>query len=438
MVRESSHPSSHSRNLAKPLPLGNEDGDLELFPRVLRSGSESHAMELLLELDKSLSGAPATVESSGQVVGAVRSKVHSFLHGEGYERPSKQPLARPVLPSISPGPVYQGPWTTEQNSPAATLMAPPPSIEFPVTSSRPPQNPPQASANFLPSSPRRPATNEGDPSLRRVAEGKSGPSQKRSNRKNGGNHGAGTGSQRRSRSTASVVNWGSLGITLLRAGQDTAGIAYDFPCAASEKHVCACQVECKAPGCGNAAKLCSTISGCKYVSLSSDQAWATLKRVPTAHELALLNIEGKDMGWDEVEAIKKKHEAEHRASKAGSTMRGNFVDVSQAVLSDAQQMPDSPLCGTHQSEPTQAAMDRILDSKLGIIALTMRTPATLQNSMSTWKQSGLLDIVNEKIALLNKPLPIGEPHTKEFTVPAPIMPTLTFPFRLSDRHSAWV
>ncbi|KAJ1397097.1 hypothetical protein B484DRAFT_407119 [Ochromonadaceae sp. CCMP2298] len=46
-----------------------------------------------------------------------------------------------------------------------------------------------------------------------------------------------------------------------------------------------------------------------------------------------------------------------------------------------------------------------LDRGIALVALSYRTPKTFLNSLRTWRSSGLLDLVSEKVALLNDPLP---------------------------------
>jgi hypothetical protein len=48
---------------------------------------------------------------------------------------------------------------------------------------------------------------------------------------------------------------------------------------------------------------------------------------------------------------------------------------------------------------------QFLESGISLVALSYRSPMSLVNSMRTWKQSGLLDFVQEKKILLNQPLP---------------------------------
>ena len=194
-----------------------------------------------------------------------------------------------------------------------------------------------------------------------------------------------------------------LGITVLRPNDKTAGRAYDFGCTASQKHSCACQLQCGS-SCDNALDLCSSLPGCKFVSISVGNDWATLKRGPTDKEMRLLNIEGRAMTWEDLEAMQPIIRADAASNPMASNMHA-FAAVAEDVLLSAISSSNSSLCGKRTSTP-KAEMDRILQNKLGIVALSYRTPSTLQNSMKSWKDSGLLSLVSERKAILNDPLPI--------------------------------
>ena len=94
---------------------------------------------------------------------------------------------------------------------------------------------------------------------------------------------------------------------------------------------------------------------------------------------AYASFEAKAFADPEVQALRR---------PASGTMKDGFSDVAPAILSQAPKIPGSPLCGTNRtaSAKDQKTMENILNSKLGIIALSFQTPATLQNSMASWKE----------------------------------------------------
>ena len=194
-----------------------------------------------------------------------------------------------------------------------------------------------------------------------------------------------------------------LGITILKPNEKTAGRAYDFGCSASQKHKCACQLKCEG-NCDNALDLCSSLPGCKFISLSVGNEWATLKRGPTDEEMRLLHIDGRDMSWEDLKRSQQSIRAEAALEPPLDNMHP-FADVVGALLPSLKASSYSPLCGK-ALDNTKTELDRILQNKLGIIALSYRTPSTLQNAMQSWRRSGLLQLTAEKIAILNDPLPI--------------------------------
>ena len=61
-------------------------------------------------------------------------------------------------------------------------------------------------------------------------------------------------------------------------------------------------------------------------------------------------------------------------------------------------------CGAAMN--TSDSVAAVAAHTIGLVALNYRTPLTLQNSLRTWNSSGLLEFVNEKIIILNDPLPV--------------------------------
>lgn len=199
----------------------------------------------------------------------------------------------------------------------------------------------------------------------------------------------------------------SQGVTVLRSDANTIGRAYDFGCSESAKHSCACQMMCdKSGACKNAVNLCAKHPECKYMVMNMQGDWATLKRGPTAHELELLKVEDRNMTWPQLEALARTLPL---PANAPNLRAAGFDDVAAAILEDAKGTPETRLCGRRPSSAGGGAvgmMERILQNKLGIVALEYQTPATFQNSAKSWRESGLLDLASEKIALINDPMPV--------------------------------
>lgn len=53
----------------------------------------------------------------------------------------------------------------------------------------------------------------------------------------------------------------------------------------------------------------------------------------------------------------------------------------------------------------RASQETFLSHSISLVALSYHSPLTLLNSMRTWQASGLLDLVAEKIIILNDPMP---------------------------------
>ena len=51
------------------------------------------------------------------------------------------------------------------------------------------------------------------------------------------------------------------------------------------------------------------------------------------------------------------------------------------------------------------AIKDFLKEGIALVALSYKSPMTLLNSMISWKSTGLLDLVQEKIIILNDPSP---------------------------------
>ena len=193
---------------------------------------------------------------------------------------------------------------------------------------------------------------------------------------------------------------------------------YDVPCAETEgKHTCACQIRCEAPSqkrCQKGLSVCSRVNGCEYVVTNPSGEWATLKRRPTPAELDRVNFAGKKLTQAELEASRSSLEAE------GLVARRNYTGGFAAALKRAQPSKHTyhtnSYCGTSYTS--------VHDATVALVALSYRTPATLRNSMLSWRDSGLLSFVDERILMLNDPAPsevaLGLKHGFEVLLPSDI------------------
>lgn len=96
-----------------------------------------------------------------------------------------------------------------------------------------------------------------------------------------------------------------------------------------------------------------------------------------------------------------------------------------------------PLSKQDREDAQQAFLSR----GIALVALSYHTPMTLLNSMRSWKQSGLLDMVTERVAILNDPLPqevaIALEHgfriVQPRDVPGSKVPSTPYPLRDGPR-----
>jgi hypothetical protein len=315
-----------------------------------------------------------------------------------------------VLPALPQLPILEGRVTIQSSRAPPTLPQPPPLHPPPLPLLPPhpllPLAPPEpqrreSSSVQIQSKVTRRTSGISDLSQRHgprtAVRSRSSVKQRSSNpRGNTGNGGGGS---------INAAKAKGLGITILGPRDKTSRRAYDFGCSASQKHTCACQLQCTG-SCDNALELCSSLPGCKFISMSAGNVWATLKRGPTNEEMQLLHIEGRDMSWEDLGKLRPSIQKEAALHPATTNMHA-FADVAGGLITSLRSgSSDSPLCGKPQLGSVEDEINLILQNKLGIIALSYRTPSTLQNSMQSWMESGLLRLVAEKIAILNDPLPI--------------------------------
>lgn len=174
---------------------------------------------------------------------------------------------------------------------------------------------------------------------------------------------------------------------------------HDVPCAETEgKHTCACQIRCEAPSqkrCQKGLATCARLSGCEFVVTNPSGEWATLKRIPTASERAAVNFPGVTLTQAELEATRSQLEAEGLVATRNYT--GGFQEAVARAQPARHTYTNHAMCG--------APYTNINDATVALVALSYRTPATLRNSMRSWRDSGLLSVVDERLLLLNDPAP---------------------------------
>ncbi|KAJ1449393.1 hypothetical protein M885DRAFT_535804 [Pelagophyceae sp. CCMP2097] len=203
---------------------------------------------------------------------------------------------------------------------------------------------------------------------------------------------------------------------------------YDFECAESQKHACACQLQCTdAKVCRGAVDVCDKIPECAYVVMNNGGDWATLKRTATAAERQELDGYAekawtKDDLLQNLPRLRDAGEARVRNWTVNSGSKSLVSRVSAAVSASAA----GPLCGGDalgageilQTHLATAGRDRPV---LGVVALSYKTPATLRRAVKSWADSGLLALADERLLVLNDPLPaeVAIGHEYGFDVNTP-------------------
>lgn len=185
---------------------------------------------------------------------------------------------------------------------------------------------------------------------------------------------------------------------------------YDFRCDESEKHTCACQVQCEdRRRCKRALALCGRLPVCEYVVMNPSGDWGTLKREANEIERReLLGYEEKDMTPAAYEQRRATFEKEGSRWRAKYLARGGFARMldTNRSLTLASTLKDSPLCGGPADDAARwLAQAPPSELTIGLVALSYKTPATLRRSMRSWLESGLLHAVDERIAIVNDPTP---------------------------------
>ena len=197
-------------------------------------------------------------------------------------------------------------------------------------------------------------------------------------------------------------------------------VSRHFGCSESEMFAtnCACHIKCKGKDCKNAKDICvkyQKTHGCKYILTRGppDKTLATLKRVPTEEELASYDLsryptskkdlESSDLWISYKERMNKKIKGE--GARLGDLLANEHGGRSKAVLEELmKQGSDSKYCGD-TSPRNDEWKNAFLKGGISLVALTYKSPLSFSHSMRTWKDSGLLDMMQEKKVIMNDPLP---------------------------------
>ena len=224
-------------------------------------------------------------------------------------------------------------------------------------------------------------------------------------------------------------------------------IALHFPCAESNMFAtnCACHIRCRGRGCSDAVALCEKYKishGCRYVLLRGGvhNPIATLKRVPTAVEARRLNLADYPSSIRELDLSRQvpgrlskslamgasdrwsglysKAKRKRAASGIGPVL-GDLVKTSGptgaelvATLAGFYSGKASTLPHCPRQDPSTRVNTNnstwkgiFLSSSISLVAVSYQAPRTLLNTMRSWRASGLLDLVAERIAILSDPFP---------------------------------
>lgn len=195
---------------------------------------------------------------------------------------------------------------------------------------------------------------------------------------------------------------------------------YDFHCDEANvfKNKVPCVVHCEAKGCNNAVELCKKYKseGCGYVFLRVGGKRAVLKRLATDEEIKRLNLDKyKDiLKVPDSRFHDELHDDEPISLGSFARRDKRFLEAGNKVLNDARKSPivqgKRPFipmpnhCSWKKGRMSSSSQwdNDIWNSQVGMIVVNYRSPFSLLNSLLTWQSSGLLDMVDDKIAILSE------------------------------------
>lgn len=199
-------------------------------------------------------------------------------------------------------------------------------------------------------------------------------------------------------------------------------ISLHMPCEESNMFAtkCMCHVKCTDKQCKNAVELCKKYAdrGCSYVLKRKIGAKgiATLKRSPTVEELKSFSIDEYPTSMKDILTLEpwKSFQKKHKITGKPGILLSSLVNSNEdtkLVLNKIfhKNYQKRPKCYFNKTSDTflnnNYKLQEFLSKGIALVALNYQTPHTLVNSLRTWNSSGLLDMVSERLAILNDPLP---------------------------------
>ena len=163
---------------------------------------------------------------------------------------------------------------------------------------------------------------------------------------------------------------------------------------------------------------------CKAIVIAEGSVWATLKRDPDENEKRFLALRDESTLTAAREAVRSLYadtpewqpaDNNETPISIGRSFDESSLDKMRALMRRDHQNID-PLCsgGNVQNKNRSSAISdnaefySLLGQKFGILAISMRTPASLAYSMTSWQAAGLLSLAQEKRAYLNEAMPAEE------------------------------
>ena len=142
------------------------------------------------------------------------------------------------------------------------------------------------------------------------------------------------------------------------------------------------------------------MDGCNDYGIETSKTWATLKRAPSDEEMAIFNWEGMDY---EVDEVREMFGGEGGNGRNGRTVTLEDVAAAGRLSEIPKVTGENMLCkgGNYAVDNPKTTLEELKDATIGVVALTFGTPGTLLNSMNSWEKSGLLDVVDERVLILN-------------------------------------